>query len=41
MGMENGRGRYSYLISSKLNELELGEKILNAPKCSVGQEEDC
>lgn len=36
MGMENGRGRYSYLISSKLNELELGEKILNAPKCSVG-----
>lgn len=37
MGMENVlKGRYSDLIFLKLNELELGEKILNAPKCSVG-----
>lgn len=37
MGMENVlKGRYSDLISFKLNELELGEKILNASKCSVG-----
>lgn len=37
MGMENVlKGKYSDLIFLKLNELELGEKILNAPKCSVG-----
>lgn len=37
MGVENVlKGRYSDLIAFKLNELELGEKILNASKCSVG-----
>lgn len=37
MGVENVlKGRYSDLISFKLNEVELGEKNLNASKCSVG-----
>lgn len=37
MGVENVlKGRHSDLISFKLNELELGEKILNASKCGVG-----
>lgn len=37
MRMENVlKGKYSDLILLKLNELELGEKILNAPKYSVG-----
>lgn len=37
MGMENVlKGRYSDFFFLKLNELELGEKILNTPKCSVG-----
>lgn len=35
--MENVlKGRYSDLIYFKLNELELGENILNASKRSVG-----
>lgn len=38
MGMENVlKGRYSDLISF---ELELGEKILSASKCTWIQEED-
>lgn len=36
--MENVlKGRYSDLILLKLNELELGEKILNAPKYTGGR----
>lgn len=38
MRMENVlKGRYSDLILLKLNELELGEKILNAPKYTGGR----